>query len=73
MPGHIERGSAQYLVSLAKYQKALLDDHKAKPSELILNWKEIENASDRGIDNSLSSIYRKIYYFSQLIQNYLKV
>jgi len=68
----ILKESAQNLVSLAKYQKELLDDHKAKPPEMILNWREIETASDRNIDASLSSIYKKIYYFSQLMQHYLR-
>ncbi len=68
----IAKESAQYLVSLAKYIKALLDDHKKKPAEMILNWREIEAASERSIDASLSSIYKQIYYFSQLIQYYLK-
>jgi len=68
----IVKESAQNLISLAKYQKALLDDHKAKPPEMILNWREIESASDHTIDQSLSSNYKKIYYFSQLIQHYLK-
>jgi hypothetical protein len=68
----IIKESAQNLVSVAKYLKSVLDDHSAKPPEMILNWREIETASDRGIDKSLSNIYRNIYYFTQLLQHYLK-
>lgn len=68
----IIKESVQNLISVAKYLKAVLDDHAAKPPEMILNWREIETASDRGIDTSLTNIYRKIYYFTQLLQHYLK-
>ncbi|MBN1685323.1 MAG: hypothetical protein JW852_01655 [Spirochaetales bacterium] len=68
----IVKESAQYLVAVAKYLKAILNDHKSQPPEIILNWREIETASDRNIDKSLSSMYGKIYYFTQLIQQYLK-
>ena len=68
----IIKESMQNLISIAKYLKSVLDDHASKPPEMILNWREIEAASDRGIDNALSNIYRKIYYFTQLLQHYLK-
>ncbi len=68
----IIKESAQNLISVAKYLKSVLEDHASKPPEMILNWREIETASDRGIDKSLGNIYRKIYYFTQLLQHYLK-
>jgi hypothetical protein len=68
----IIRESAQHLISVAKYVKSILEDHKSKPPEMILNWREIETASDRSIDDSLSSIYRNVYYFTHLLQHYLQ-
>ncbi len=68
----IIKESAQNLIAVAKYLKSVLEDHKTKPPEMILNWREIESASERNIDQAMMSIYRKIYYFSQLLQYYLK-
>lgn len=68
----IIKESTQNLISVAKYLKAVLEDHKTKPAELILNWREIETASARAIDQSIAAIYRKIYHFSQLMQYYLR-
>jgi hypothetical protein len=68
----IIKESAQNLIAVAKYLKSVSEDHKTKPPEMILNWREIESASEQNIDQAISSIYRKIYYFSQLLQYYLK-
>ena len=68
----IIKESAQNLIAVAKYLKSVLEDHRTKPPEMILNWRELENASERNIDTAIASIYRKIYYFSQLLQYYLK-
>ena len=45
---------------------------KTVPPEMILNWRELETATDRNIDRSLATIYKKIYYFTQLLQYYVK-
>ena len=68
----IIKESVRNLISLAKYLKSVLEDHKSRPPEMILNWRELETASDRNIDRSATTIYKKIYYFTQLLQYYIK-
>lgn len=64
--------SAQYLISLGKYIKNLINDHKAMKSQLIINWKELESVTGNTIDEQMEDIYRKIYSFIQLLQYYVK-
>jgi HrpA-like RNA helicase len=64
--------STQHLIAIAKYLRQVLDDRKNKPSEVILNWREIESVYDGDIDADVSSIYKKVYYFAQLLQYHLK-
>ncbi len=60
--------SAKNLVSLGMSLKIVLDDHGKSAHELILNWKEIETASDGKIKAKVIEAYKKIYYFIQLLQ-----
>lgn len=60
--------SAQNLIAVGKTLKVVIEDYDHKPRELILNWKEIEIASDNQIRTQLADIYKKIYYFIQLLQ-----
>jgi hypothetical protein len=64
--------SAQSLISLGKYIKNLITDHKAMKSQLIINWKELESVTNNSIDEQMEEVYRKIYYFIQLLQYYVK-
>ena len=68
----IIKDAAQNLISVAKHLKSVLDDHKVKPPEIILNWKEIETAYPADIDVAISTIYKKIYYLTQLLQHFVK-
>ena len=68
----IMKESVANLVLLAKQIKSVLEDRKEKGKDLILNWREIEISFDKNIDEALTTIYQKIYYFSQLLQPYLK-
>ena len=61
-----------HLIALAKSLKMVIEDFHKKPHELITNWKEIENAMDGLVDERLSAIYKKSYYFVQLLQHYSK-
>ncbi|MDC7233593.1 MAG: DUF5312 family protein [Spirochaetales bacterium] len=64
--------SVQNLFSIGKNLKRCIDDYKAPKHELVVNWKEIEMMSELPIVEEMSEIYKKIYYFLQLMQNYLK-
>ncbi|MFO7849757.1 MAG: DUF5312 family protein [Spirochaetia bacterium] len=63
---------AQNLITIGKSLKLVLDDYEKKPHELILNWKEIEQYSEKEIKTHITEVYRKIYYFIQLLQFYVK-
>ncbi|TFG60305.1 MAG: hypothetical protein E4H36_12305 [Spirochaetales bacterium] len=66
------RDSGQILVGLAKNIKSLLDEYNRHGKETVVNWKELETAADNKISEKLSAVYKKIYYFIQLIQLFLK-
>ena len=61
-----------HLVAIAKSFKLVIEDYQKKPHELITNWKEIEPLFERGVVETLSEIYRKCYYFVQLLQFFNK-
>jgi len=64
--------TAQNLIVIGKSLKLVLEDYEKKPHELIINWREIEQYTDKDIKTSITEIYKKIYYFIQLLQYYLK-
>ena len=60
------------LVAIAKSFKLVIEDYQKKPHELITNWKELENIMENEVVERISEIYRKCYYFVQLLQFYIK-
>ncbi len=64
--------SAQNLIAVGKTLKIVIEDYDNKPRELLLNWKEIEVSSDNQIRTILAEVYKKIYYFIQLLQFFSK-
>lgn len=64
--------SAQALITIGKNLKNVLDDYQRTPHELIINWKEIEFASERPIAERITEVYKRIYYFVQLMQFFAK-
>lgn len=64
--------SAQHLISIGKNLKVALEDYKHTPHEMILNWKEIENSTDKSLDDQIVTVYKKIYYFIKLLQVFVK-
>lgn len=64
--------AAQSLITFGKYLKILLEDIDRKEHEILINWKELENMSDIPMKTRISEIYKKLYYFIQLIQLYAK-
>jgi hypothetical protein len=65
-------GAAQGLIAVGKNLKNVLEDYQRTPHELIINWKEIEMASERPIDERITDVYKRIYYFVQLMQFFAK-
>ena len=64
--------SAQNLINLGKNLRQLLEDYSKNPHTVIINWKDIDTATDNKIKIQLTEIYKKIYYFIQLLQFYNK-
>lgn len=64
--------SAQNLIVVGKNLKQVLEDYQQTPHELIINWKDIENSSEKPIDQRITEVYKVIYYFIQLMQFFVK-
>jgi len=64
--------TSQNLITIGKGLKQVLEDYDKKPHELIMNWKEIEQYSEKDVKENITEIYKKIYYFIQLMQFYVK-
>ena len=64
--------TAQNLITIGKSLKQVLDDYEKRPHELLTNWKEIEQHADKDIHAGITDIYKRIYYFIQLLQYYVK-
>jgi hypothetical protein len=63
---------AVQLISFGKSLKMVLEDIDRKDHEIIINWKELEQLSDIPIRTRISEVYKRLYYFIQLLQIYLK-
>ena len=61
-----------HLISIAKNFKMVYEDYQKKPHELLTNWKDLENLFDGGVTPRLTEVYKKCYYFVQLLQFYNK-
>ncbi len=72
MAQHMINEAAQNLIVIAKNLKSILDDYEANEHELLRNWKEIEGISEEPIKGRIVVIYKKIYYFVQLMQMFVK-
>jgi Txe/YoeB family toxin of Txe-Axe toxin-antitoxin module len=55
-------------IAIGKNFKRLLEDLQRKPAEIIMNWKELESASEEPIGKRLTDDYKRMYYFVQLLQ-----
>ncbi len=64
--------SGQNLVVMAKHLKAVIQDYERDEPELIMNWKQLEPMSETPLKERMVEMYKKIYYFVQLMQIYAK-
>jgi len=60
--------SLKYIIVIGSNFKTIIADYDKPRRELIQNWKEIEQHSDRPIREWLVEAYKKIYDFIMLIQ-----
>ncbi|MDR3343030.1 MAG: DUF5312 family protein [Treponema sp.] len=59
------------LVVVAKHLKNILDDYQKTPHSLLVNWQELESASDTPIEQQIVTCYKKIYNFVQMMQLFM--
>ena len=64
--------AAQNLILMGRSLKSILEDKNKKDHEMIINWKEIENATELDLKDEIARVYKKIYYFVQLMQFFVK-
>jgi hypothetical protein len=65
--------SAQNLIVFAKHLKSLIEDFdKTGHHEILINWKEVDSVSEGRVKEKMTEVYKKIYYFIQLMQMYVK-
>ena len=63
--------STQNLVVIAKTIKQLLEDFSKEKHLIVQNWKELEKFFEVPFKDFSVNIYKKIYLFVQLMQNYI--
>ena len=65
--------SAINLIQVGRQIKSLIEDQaKVGRYEMLLNWKEIENAGSRPLKDLLVDVYKRIYFMVQLLQHFVK-
>jgi len=64
--------AAQNLIIMGRSLKSVLEDKDKKDHEMIINWKEIENATELELKDEIARVYKKIYHFVQLMQFFAK-
>ncbi|MBI9101203.1 MAG: hypothetical protein JEY99_02220 [Spirochaetales bacterium] len=69
--GYIQQ-SGRNLVVIGKNLKACIEDYEKVTPEMITNWKQIDASHPGDVKTELVECYKKLYYFIQLIQQYLK-
>jgi hypothetical protein len=60
--------AVQSLIMVGKNLKGLYEDYQKNPHELVINWKELESASEAPLGQRIADTYKKIYYFIQIMQ-----
>lgn len=63
--------STQNLITIGKTIKQLLEDYGKPKAIIIQNWHDLERYLDHPIKDFSVNIYKKIYLFVQLMQQYL--
>ncbi|GAB4221688.1 MAG: DUF5312 family protein [Spirochaetales bacterium] len=65
--------SGRQLIVFGKNLKNLIEDYDKSPrSEILINWKEVDQAAEGKVRERMAEIYKKIYTFIQLLQLFVK-
>ena len=68
--GYIIQGT-QNLITIGKTEKQLIEDYVLPKPVIVANWKELERFIETPMKEFSVDIYKKIYLFVQLMQNYV--
>lgn len=68
--GYIIQGT-QNLITIGKTVKQLIEDYVLPKPVIVANWKELERFIETPMKEFSVDIYKKIYLFVQLMQNYI--
>jgi hypothetical protein len=64
-------GSAStHFVALGKVLKLVYDDSARPHPEQVVNWRELQGGTDKDLRGLVAAVYKRIYGFLQLMQNY---
>lgn len=69
--GHIIQ-CTQNLITIGKTIKQLIEDYSLNKPVIVQNWRELEKFFEVPLKEFSVDIYKKIYLFVQLMQNYIK-
>jgi hypothetical protein len=69
---HMIQETATNLITMGKVVKLMIDDLDKERPELIQNWKELQSYTEQPIRDELVRIYKRTYYFVQLMQMFVK-
>lgn len=64
--------STQNLITIGKTLKQLIEDYALQKPTIVANWKELDKYVEQPIKEFMVGIYKRIYLFVQLMQQYLK-
>ena len=64
--------SATHFIVIGKHLKMAIDDHAKPKHELVLNWKMLENSTDKVLQEWMATTYKQLYAFVQLMQFFVK-
>lgn len=64
--------AATHFIVIGKHLKMAIDDYAKPKHELVLNWKQLELATDKVLKDWMSSTYKQLYAFVQLMQFFVK-
>lgn len=64
--------AATHFIVIGKHLKMAIDDYAKPKHELVLNWKQLEQSTDRNLKEWMSATYKQLYAFVQLMQFFVK-
>lgn len=64
--------SVQNMITIGRTLKQLIEDYSLQKPVLVMNWKELEKYVEEPLKEFSVKLYKKLYLFVQLIQQYLK-